>query len=186
MKRSALTALAVLLLATPAAASTMPKVDFNSAVRYFGLGLGNDNLSASLDVPIAGNFMLGGSIGLPGLFGITSPYPLWDLRGVYQFVDGARRDLSIGGIAGLWGGRWFNDQFTHLELGFGLAYPFTPQLVGRLNLMVPYYGSQPGPYYFGFGGPAAGAEIGYTFNYKVDGTLGVTGQGTLLGLSIRF
>jgi hypothetical protein len=175
------------VFAEPAAASTLPQADFNLNVRYFGLGVGNDNVAASLDLPFSREFMVGGSISLPGFGYGFARIPLWDVHGVYQFVGGGRRDLSIAGVFGAWGGsRWSGDSFTNLELGFGLAFPFTNRFTGRFNLMVPYYGTIPGPYYYTFGGPASGAELGYLFSPKVEGTLGVNGQGSVLGLTIHF
>ncbi|HBN07959.1 MAG TPA: hypothetical protein DD435_04690 [Cyanobacteria bacterium UBA8530] len=174
-------------LVEPAEASTLPQADFYSNLRYFGLGAGNDNVAASLDLPFSDELMFGGSISLPG-FGLGyARIPLWDVHGVYQFVDGGKHDLSIAGIFGAWGGsRWSGDSFTNLELGFGLAFPFTNRLTGRFNLIVPYYGTIPGPYYYTFGGPASGAELGYLFSSKLEGTLGVNGHGSILGLTIRF
>lgn len=186
MKRLILAALATGVLATPALASTLPQADFPANRRLLGIGAGSDNVSVSLDVPLSTALSIGGSVNLPGV-GIGTSRLIYDVRGLYQFIDGGRRNLSIAGILGFWGTHWYGGGFTNnLELGFGLAYPFTQQITGRLNLIVPYYGILEGPYYFTLGGPAAGLEIAYLFNPQIEGTLGVNGQGGLLGLNIRF
>lgn len=187
MKRLLLAAFAVGLCALPVAASTLPQADFPANHRLLGIGAGNDNISVSLDVPLSTNLSLGGSVNLPGV-GVGTNRAIYDVRGMYRFVDGGRRNLSIAGILGFWGTHWYGSTsfINNLELGFGLAYPFTHQITGRLNLVVPYYGTVAGPYYFTFGGPAAGLEVGYLFNPNLEGTLGANGQGGILGLNIRF
>lgn len=179
-----------LAIALPAAASTMPRADMaGHDDRYFGVGIGN-GLSVSLDAPLNRQLTLGGSIGTGVLWDNT--LARYDVRAVYDFVNGGRRNLSIAGILGVWGTNppFINPYGTQgwpvLEVGFGLAYPFTRRLTGRLNLIVPYYGSIAGPYYYFFSGPAGGAELAYAFTPAVEGTIGVNGQGNLLGLKMNF
>lgn len=94
--------------------------------------------------------------------------------------------LSLSGILGVWGTSRFDDfnksRWAGLELGVGLAYRFTPQLTGRLNLV-------PGLIYpFGPGrftdyyAPAGGIELAYRFSSSLEGTIGYNGQGDILGL----
>ena len=173
---------ACLFTALPAAASTMPRADFGGInARYFGIGIGN-GLGVSLDVALNRQFSLGGSIG-SGVLG-TIEANRYDIRGLYAFVPGGRRNLSIAGILGLWGGTSYSTQY--LEVGVGLAYPFTPLLTGRLNLVVPFYGLLAGPYYNTWGGPAGGIELAYKFQPHLEGTIGSNGQGNLLGLKLDF
>lgn len=178
------------LASSPVLASTLPRADIGGQdARYFGLGVGN-GLSVSVDVPLNASLTLGASLGT-GLFGGAFPTE-YDLRVVYDFVRGAAHGLSIAGVVGVWGApgaAGFTGPFglsPGLEVGFGLAYPFTPQLTGRLNLMVPYYGLFAGPYYMGFGGPSGGLELGYRFRRYLEATLGSNGHGNLLGLKMDF
>lgn len=171
-----------LAIALPASASTMPRADFGGAdARYFGVGIGN-GLGVSLDVGLNRQFSLGGSVGT-GVLGFVEA-SRYDIRAVYAFVPGGRRNLSIAGILGLWGGTTYQSQY--LEIGVGLAYPFTPAFTGRLNLVVPFYGLLAGPYYNTWGGPAGGLELAYKFQSNLEGTIGSNGQGNLLGLKIGF
>lgn len=173
---------AALAWAAPALASTMPRADFGGADgRYFGVGLGN-GLSVSLDAAVNRQFSLGGSIGT-GVLGYVEA-SRYDIRALYAFVPGGRRSLSIAGILGLWGGTTYPSQY--LEIGVGLAYPFTSAFTGRLNLVVPFYGLLAGPYYNTWGGPAGGLELAYKFQSSLEGTIGSNGQGNLLGLKIAF
>ncbi|HEY9855771.1 MAG TPA: hypothetical protein V6D05_08560 [Stenomitos sp.] len=175
--------------ALPAAASTMPRADITGRdMRYFGLGLGHA-LSVSADVALAPQWTLGASLGT-GYWNDPEPYR-YDVRWVYSFVTGGRTGLSIAGILGIWGGTTFQNPYNldHLpvpEVGFGLAYPFTRDLVARLNLIVPYYGQVPGPYFYMFGGPSGGLELGYRVRPYMEATLGINGQGNYLGMKLDF
>lgn len=177
-------------LALPAAASTLPRADITGRdMRYFGLGVGHA-LGVSADVAMGPQWTLGASLG-SGFWNDWEPYR-YDARAVYSFVNGGRTGLSIAGILGLWGG---TGQFQNPyglgrapvpEVGFGLAYPFTPDLVARLNLIVPYYGQIPGPYFYMFGGPSGGLEVGYRVRPYLEATVGVNGQGSYLGTKLDF
>lgn len=169
-------------IALPAAGSTMPRSDFGGAdTRYFGVGFGN-GLGVSLDVGLSRQFSLGASIGT-GVLGYFEA-SRYDIRAMYAFVPGARRNLSIAGIVGFWGGTSYPAQY--IEIGLGLSYPFTSVFTGRLNLVVPFYGLLGGPYYNSWGGPAGGLELAYKFQAHVEGTIGSNGQGNLLGLKLDF
>jgi len=176
-------------LAQSAGASTMPRADLGGRNNYFGIGLGN-GVSASVDLGLTRQLTLGGSIGT-GLLGYSEPNR-YDIRLLYDFIAGGRHNLSVAGIIGLWGGSywsWANTPFNlapGIEVGVGLAYPFTPRFTGRLNLVVPYYGITGGPYYNYWGGPSGGLELAYKFQPHLEGTLGTNGQGNLLGLKLDF
>lgn len=175
--------------ALPANASTLPRADITSRdMRYFGLGVGHA-LSVSADVALGPQWTLGASLG-SGLWNDPEPYR-YDVRTVYSLVNGGRAGLSIAAILGLWGGGAFQNPYNlgNLpvpEVGFGLSYPFTRDFVGRLNLIVPYYGQIPGPYFYMFGGPSGGAEVGYRVRPYMEATVGVNGQGNYLGLKLDF
>lgn len=179
-------ALAAALLAAPVAdASTLPRADFARNSRVLGIGLGN-GIGASLDLAVQPNLSLGAAIS-SGLYGFDSTR--WDLRMLYVFVNGGRRDLSVAGLIGVWGDSRIRRSLgvvPGLEIGFALSYPFTPELTGRLNLAVPYYGDLGGSYYNAFGGPSGGVELGYRFQPHLEGTLGANGMGGLLGLKLNF
>ncbi len=182
----ALGALLALAVAAPVAeASTMPRADFTRGSRVLGLGVGN-GIGASVDVAIQPNLTLGAGIG-SGVYGFNTTR--WDVRMLYQFVNGGRRNLSVAGLLGVWGDTGYRAPLglaPGLEIGFALSFPFTRELTGRLNLAVPYYGALGGPYFNAFGGPSAGLELGYRFQPHLEGTLGVNGLGGLLGLKLNF
>lgn len=178
---------ALLVSSAPEAeASTLPRADFSRGQRVLGLGVGN-GISASVDVALQSNLTLGAAIGA-GVYGFDTSR--WDVRMLYQFVNGGRRNLSVAGLLGIWGDTGYRNRplglAPGLEIGFALSFPFTRDLTGRLNLAVPYYGSLEGPYFNAFGGPSAGAELGYRFQPHLEGTLGVNGMGSLLGLKLNF
>lgn len=169
------------LTAGGAQASTMPKAEVDQSSFVFALGP-----SIAFDFKLAPQVSLGGSLGLPFLVegfnnGVNSRY---DVRVVYRFLQ--QGGFSLSGIFGVWGSANFNDttrsRWAGLELGLGLAYKFTPQLTGRLNLAGGYnfFGSRLGfnDYY----PPASGFELAYKFNSNLEGTLGYNGQGDVLGL----
>ncbi|MBU6427925.1 MAG: hypothetical protein KGR26_02850 [Cyanobacteria bacterium REEB65] len=180
-------ALALLLLglwAWPARASTMPAADFQPGTRTVGVGVGFGG-GLSVDAALTPNLLAGLSTSW-----LASP-PVggrFDAHVLYQFVNGGKTGLSIAGIVGLWGDTSLpGGPFPYLppiEGGFGLAYPFTPRLVGRLNLVVPLF--KPTRPFDIFGGPAAGLELGYRFRPNLEGTLGLNGQGNLLGARFVF
>lgn len=177
-------------LALPAAASTLPRADITSRdMRYFGLGAGHA-LSVSADAAMGPQWTLGASLG-SGFWNDRESYR-YDVRAVYSFVNGGRTGLSIAGILGLWGGAQEFQNPYHLgkipvpEVGFGLAYPFSGDFVVRLNLIVPYYGQIPGPYFYMFGGPSGGLELGYRVRPYMEATVGINGQGNYLGMKLDF
>ncbi len=186
-RRPGLRAVAILALAVPIAggaapvrASTLPAADFQQGDRTLGVGLGFGG-SVSFDDAFAPSWLGGMSASW-----LDSP-PVgerFDLHLLYQFIHGGHSGLSIAGILGLWadtglpGGPFLS--MPPLEAGFGLAYPLTPNLVGRLNLVVPLFNTTR-PFDV-FGGPAAGLEVGYRFRPGIEATLGLNGEGDLLGL----
>lgn len=183
LKASAIV-LGVLSLSLPAVASTMPKADFQPGHNNLGLGIGQ-GLSASLDFPLNSKVSLGGSLGyLPGPLS-----SVFDVRGLYKFVPGGSHQVTIDGILGVVGYSAYPG-LTYpfgLEVGVGLAYPFTSKFTGRLNLLVPYNGGFNQTYYEGtFFGPAGGIELGYHFNPRFEGTIGLNGLGNFLGLNYSF
>lgn len=183
---AAVTAGSLLAAGAPMAdASTMPRADFTRGSRVLGVGAGN-GIGASVDVAVQPNLSLGGAIA-SGVYGFDSTR--WDVRMLYQFVNGGRRNLSVAGLLGVWGDSRYQRPLglaPGIEIGFALSFPFTRELTGRLNLAVPYYGTLGGPYFNAFGGPSAGAELGYRFQPHIEGTLGVNGMGGLLGAKLNF
>ena len=184
MKNIFLTSLSMsLLLATSlsftAHASTMPKAEADRS--SFAIGIGP---SISFDGLLAPHLTLGGSLGLPFLVeGTNRVTGRYDVRVTYEFLQ--QGAFSLSGLFGVWGNVRFDDtsksRWAGLELGVGLAYKFTPQLTGRLNL-VPGFS-----YPFGTGAndffpPAGGFELAYRFNQGFEGTIGYNGQGDILGL----
>lgn len=175
-------------MALPAAASTLPRADLHGPdMRTFGLGLGHA-LSVSADIALSPRLTLGASLG-SGLWNDPEPYR-YDVRAVYALVSGGRTSLSIAAILGLWGATTFKNPYNlgNLpvpEVGFGISYPFS-DFVARLNLIVPYYGQIAGPYFYMFGGPSGGLELGYRVRPYMEATLGTNGQGNYLGLKLDF
>lgn len=178
-----LTALSVSLLLTgPVQASTLPKAEVDHSAFVFALGP-----SIALDFKLAPQVSLGGSLGLPFLVegfnnGVNSRY---DVRVMYRFLQ--QSGFSLSGIFGVWGNANFSNtqlsRWVGLELGLGLAYKFTPQLTGRLNLVGGYnfFGGR-GFNFYDYYPPASGFELGYKLNPNLEGTLGYNGQGDILGL----
>ena len=170
-------------LGGPADASLLPGADFDSEGRTLGLGIGYGG-GLSLD------WGLGKGI-LAGISAAQLMAPLGsrvDIRMLYQFIDGERKGLSIAGIIGLWADTGFTGSpfpfMPPLEGGFGIAYPLTPGLTARLNLVVPLFA--PRRPFDAFGGPAPGLEMGYRFRPNLEGTLGLNGQGNLVGVRLGF
>lgn len=161
-----------------AKASTMPKAEVDRSSISVGFGP-----SVSLESKIGPMTSLGGSLGLPFLVdgGVSGRY---DLRLTHRFLQ--QNHFSLSGIFGVWGNARFDDpsrsRYVGLELGVGLAYQFTPQLAGRLNLVpgltFPFGPGRVVDYY----APAGGFELAYRFNSGLEGTLGYNGQGDVLGL----
>lgn len=175
---AALCAVAVMQPLGAANASTMPKAEVDRSSVSIGLGP-----SVSLDSKIGPVTSLGGSLGLPFLVdgGVSGRY---DIRLTHKFLQQNR--FSLSGIFGVWGNARFDEpsrsRYVGLELGLGLAYQFTPQLTGRLNLVpgltFPFGPGRVVDYY----PPAGGFELAYRFNSGLEGTLGYNGQGDILGL----
>jgi len=176
-------ALLACAVAAPARASLLPPADFDPDGRLIGLGLGYGG-GVSLDWGIGKGLMVGVSAAR-----LVAPAGnRLDARILYQFVSGNGKGLSISGILGLWADTGFaGSPFPFLppvEGGFGLAYPVMPRLNARLNLVVPLFAPQRA--FDVFGGPAAGLEVGYAFRPGMEATLGLNGQGNLLGLRLGF
>lgn len=173
-----LCAVAAMQPLSQAKASTMPKAEVDRSSISIGLGP-----SVSLDSKIGPMTSLGGSLGLPFLVdgGVSGRY---DLRLTHRFLK--QNNFSLSGIVGVWGNARFDkpasSRYVGLELGLGLAYQFTPQLTGRLNLVpgltFPFGPGRVADYY----PPAGGFELAYRFNRDLEGTLGYNGQGDILGL----
>lgn len=163
--------LALITLAAPAAASSLPKADITRPT--LGLGLGN-GASLSLDAPVSGDLSLGGAIGAPAFTAGNL-----DLRLLYKLVRGGRQRLHLS----LLGGVQFNSsRFTVLGgpepmLGVALAYPFTSQLTGRANIVVGL-----GPNIGSSSMRPSGLELAYRFTPTLEGTFGWNGRGDILGL----
>ena len=180
MKRTALTlAAAVLALgatALPAQASSMPKADFDR--NTLGLGLGN-GFSLSLDFPVNRELSLGGSISAPGFVSNN-----FDLRLLYKLLNGGRSNLTLALLAGVqaYGPRFGTISTYQPMVGVGLAYPFTSQLTGRLNLVAGFGG---GAFGLTSMGPS-GIELGYRFTPNLEGTIGANGRGDFIGLKFAF
>ena len=161
-----------------AQASTMPKAEVDRSSISIGLGP-----SFSIDSKLGPATSLGGSLGLPFLVegGNSGRY---DIRVTHRFLrQGA---FSLSGIFGVWGNLRFDrperSRYLGLELGVGMAYAFTPQLTGRLNI-VPGFAFPFGEGRFtDFYPPAGGFELAYRFNSGIEGTIGYNGQGDILGL----
>ena len=170
---------ACIALNAEAEASTLPKAEANRSSISLGFGP-----SFSYDAVIAPRLTLGGSLGLPFLVeGTNNVTGRYDVRLTYKFMQ--QGPFSLSGIFGVWGNARFDDlsrsRYAGLELGVGMAYRFTNQLTGRLNLV-------PGFSFFGQGRvtdyypPAGGFELAYRFTPGFEGTLGYNGQGDILGL----
>lgn len=175
-----LTLAALSLASLKAEASTMPKPEANRSSIAIGLGP-----SFSYDALIAPNLTLGGSIGLPFLVeGSNRVTGRYDVRLTHKFLQ--QGAFSLSGIFGVWGNVRFDDasrsRWAGLELGVGLAYRFTPQLTGRLNIVpgfvLPFGPGRVVDYY----PPAGGFELAYQFTPTFEGTLGYNGQGDVIGL----
>lgn len=183
--------IAALAVAGPAAASSLPRVDFGTEP-IVGLGLGvNQGLSAggslSLDVPVGTRWMAGASVGSSLARSIT-----YDVRAIYRLVDGGPETPAIGAIVGLWGapgapGFQFPLGVAPL-VGFGLAYTINEQFDVRLNLSYsPFFNYGSGEFLTFIGGPPlAGLEVGYQLSPGLEATLGINGRGDFLGLAYTF
>jgi hypothetical protein len=181
MKKVLLSALSLTLLGgialMPASASTMPKAEADRSSISIGLGP-----SISFDANVAPHMLLGASVGLPFLVS-GSNFGRYDVRLTYEFLQ--QGAFSLAGIFGIWGNVNFVtpsvSRYIGLELGVGLAYRFTPQLTGRLNI-VPGFSFPFGTGFTDFYPPAGGFELAYRFNPSFEGTIGYNGQGDIIGL----
>lgn len=183
LSAATLAAVTALWASAPAQASTLPGADFAPDTRTLGVGVGYGG-GLAFDWSVGKGLMAGFSAAR-----LTAPLGnRVDVRLLYQFIDGGRNGLSIAGIVGLWADTGFSGSpfpfLPPIEGGFGLAYPITQQLTARLNLVVPLF--SPLRAFDVFGGPAAGLEMGYRFQPNFEGTLGLNGQGNLLGLRLNF
>ena len=183
--------LSALAVAAPAAASSLPRVDFGTEP-ILGLGLGaNQGLSVggslSLDVPLGTRWMAGASVGSSLARSIT-----YDVRAVYRLVDGGPETPAIGVIVGLWGapgapGFQLPGGVAPL-VGFGLGYSINDQFDVRLNLSYsPFFNYGSGEFLTFIGGPPlAGLEVGYRLAPGLEATLGINGRGDFVGLAYTF
>ncbi|MDB5096896.1 MAG: hypothetical protein JWM80_1317 [Cyanobacteria bacterium RYN_339] len=170
MARNLLFALVTVLLATPAAASTMPKADFGGSP-VLGLGLGY-GVGVSIDAPVAPQL----SLGVAAHFAYFNTVH-GDVRLLYKLLHGGgglTLDLLGGvGYGGLLSGGGYNPSPF---VGVALAYPFTHQLTGRLNVGINPLSPA--------GTTASGIELGYKFSNTLEGTIGANGLGDVLGLKL--
>lgn len=186
---------ALAMVASPAVASSLPRVDFDDRPTV-GVGFGTNQAwspagSVSLDIPVGDQWLVGGAVASTLAGGLNG-----DLRLVYRFVEGGTAGPTIAAIAGVWGeplGRpmGLSSRFSLPGgaaplVGFGLAYPVWDRIHLRLNLIYsPFflYGAET----LGFigGPPGSGLEVGYELNSAIQATLGINGRGDVLGLKIR-
>jgi len=175
------------LFSVPCFASSLPGAELSGNI--WGIGM---PVSLSADFKINPKMTVGLSVGLPIYHYQTFGIGRYDLRFMYLFSN--ENSLSIAGIIGAWGDTDIlrPDTGNHyspigLEIGLALSYPFTSKLTGRLNIVAGLpllaWGGQSA---FGYFPPAGGIELGYKFSDSIEGTIGVTGQGDLLGLRIGF
>jgi hypothetical protein len=170
----ALAAVSALLAGLPAQASSMPKADF--ARPNLGIGLGN-GVSVSVDFPVSREFSLGASVGFPRFNsgGV-------DVRGLYKLLQGhsdSRLDLDL--LLGVQAfGLGSNVPAFAPFAGVALAYPFTSRLTGRLNLAYALESV------YSFYDQPSGIELGYRFTPTLEGTIGASGRGDVLGLNLAF
>lgn len=177
-------ALVMSCFALPSFASSLPDADIS---QKFGIATGP---SISADFRLNPRTSLGFSVGSPfyrGLFAAGN----YDVRLLYKFTEQSK--FSISGLVGLAGNQYFSGVGSApigVEAGVAMAYQFTPQFAGRLNLVggIPFvgFGSFGPAAFWNYVAPASGAEIAYKFNKNFEGTLGFNGQGDLLGLNISF
>lgn len=179
--------------AAPALASSMPKADLERPTLGIGAGanLGwKPGGSVAVDFPVMGNIGIG--LGLNSTFvnGTT-----FDARASYRFVDGSRESPAIAAIAGVWGvlgGQAGDPRFTSAyplapSIGFGLAYEPLDKLTLRLNLAYsPFYAYGSEALAFIGGPPTSGIEAAYEILPGVEATLGLNGNGDVLGLNYQF
>lgn len=184
--------LAAACAANPAAASSLPRVDFGDRPSV-GLGIGaNQSLQAggslSLDAPIASQLMLGGAISTSILGNLV-----YDVRAMYRIVEGVSGEgPSIAGMIGLWGAPGASNfqlpgQVAPL-VGFGMAYAINEQFDVRLNLAYSPFFTYTSGEFLGFvgGPPGSGIEVGYQLLPNLEATLGINGRGDVLGLNMTF
>lgn len=180
-----ITALVMSCFTLPSFASSLPDGDIS---QKFGVATGP---SISADFKLNPRTSLGFSLGTPFYRGFFASGN-YDVRLLYKFTEQSK--FSISGLIGLAGNQYFRGNIAGapigIEAGVAMAYQFTPQFAGRLNLVggVPFlgYGSWGPNAFWNYVAPASGAEIAYKFNRNLEGTLGFNGQGDLLGLNIAF
>lgn len=169
-------AASVLAATTPAFASSMPKADFGRN-NTLGLGVGN-GVSFSLDFPLSNMLSLGGALSAERFSANTL-----DLRLLYKLIPGGHQKLYLdlmGGIQ-IYGPSFGSFNAFDPFIGVALAYPFTPQLTGRLNVAAAF-GTVGG-----FNATrASGLELGYKFTSNLEGTIGANGRGDFIGLKFGF
>lgn len=180
-------------------ASTIPKPDLKS--NDISLGTGP---SLSTDIKITPQLNIGGSFSLPLRFAFVKPEFFgvfqYDLRSSYLLYE--RNSLTITAIGGIWGnGNLFgtfgkdkdikgNSKVAEplapvgIELGFGITYQFTIDLALRINIVPGFSFSQNSELARGLFPPAAGIELGYRLRPGIEGTVGLNGNGDIIGLHI--
>lgn len=183
------------LMTLPSQASTMPKAEANRSAFVLGIGP-----SAALDININPHTTLGLSAGLPFLVnGFSDMTSRYDARLVFDLFrtpssyndDGNYSRFYLSGVLGAWGDVNFRDvsisRWIGIEVGLALAYRFTSNLTGRINLVPGYnfFGGANTLVFQNFFPPAAGAEIGWQVTNNFEATLGYNGQGDILGLRFR-
>lgn len=192
--RAAALALGIAVMtAAPAMASSLPQADLDKPRLGVGVGTGlgwRPGGSLAVDVPLGD--AIGAGLALQTTFtGATTI----DARASYRFVDGSRESPAIAAIAGVWGvvgGAGPDARFTGPvplapSIGFGMAYEPLDKLTLRLNLAYsPLFAYGTEQLVFIGGPPTSGVEVAYEVLPGVEATLGLNGNGDVLGLNYTF
>jgi hypothetical protein len=184
MNKTLLAGLLLLISPLSATASTLPKVDAPSS----SLSLGSAP-ALGLDIALGTQSTLGASFAAPFYYGSNFGITRYDVRYVHRFVN--QENFSVGGIVGVYGDiDFFRNSGLPLsglglELGIAIAYRFTDQLTGRVNI-VPGIGFLQSNGGFGLFPPAGGLELAWRFSPNLEGSLGFNGNGDIAGLRLIF
>jgi hypothetical protein len=184
MNKTLLVGLLLLLCPLTATASTLPKIDVPSS----SLSLGSAPALA-LDLALSPQGTLGASFAAPFYYGSNFGITRYDIRYMHRFVSQDR--FFVGGIVGIYGDvDFFRNSglplsALGLELGIAIAYRFTDELTGRVNI-VPGIGFLQSNGGFGLFPPAGGLELAWRFSPSLEGTLGLNGNGDIAGLRLIF
>lgn len=174
--------LIAVLFSGTASASTMPPADLKAV----NVGVSLVSPGVSIDIPWNSNLFTGASIALPVYYGNLFGTIRYDLHVFYQLIKDHDSVLSFGGIAGLWGdysfsSKTYQNTWVSFQAGVGIAYKFTKEFTGRLNIVAAIPSSE-----YGWFAPSAGIEFTYTPVNNIELSLGITGQGDFLGAKWKF